>query len=119
MYYYIIIIGDVIMKLNLKNIKKLFIGFALISMFYSTIISLIGETFKEKDFIEVEVLPGDSVWKIAERISLETNQNTNEVVDWILKENHLHETTIYPGQNLIIPVEAGNEEGEIEIAFES
>jgi LysM repeat protein len=92
---------------------------AIVSMSYSGLATMIGKLIEEKEYKQVEVLPGDSVWKIAEKVSSDTNQNTNIIVEWILKENHLIDTTIQPGQVLIVPVEKNTLEGGIELAAES
>ena len=50
----------------------------------------------------VDVVPGDTIWSIAEAHKPSGTQ-TSDVVDWIREENNLTTSNLNIGQNLIVP----------------
>ncbi|HKL10692.1 MAG TPA: LysM peptidoglycan-binding domain-containing protein [Clostridia bacterium] len=57
---------------------------------------------QEKQYREIVVKPGDTVWTIAE--SQNQDRDLRETVFEIFEANHLHSHIIQPGQTILVPV---------------
>ncbi len=57
---------------------------------------------KESAVKTVTVLPGDSLWSVAERANPEVD--TREVVDAIVRVNQLEDSSLVSGQQLDVPI---------------
>ncbi|WP_062197970.1 cell division suppressor protein YneA [Massilibacterium senegalense] len=44
---------------------------------------------------------GDSLWSIYQREKISMSQE--EFIDWVMEKNNLQQSTIYPGQEIIVP----------------
>ena len=75
------------------------------SVVFSTVPAMLINAFEEKEYIEIEVQSGDSIWSIAAEWSEHSEFGANGMVDWIIKENNKWDTVIVPGEVLVIPVE--------------
>ncbi|MGN0286773.1 MAG: LysM peptidoglycan-binding domain-containing protein [Atopobiaceae bacterium] len=51
----------------------------------------------------VDVQPGDSLWTLAQEHPV-SGADTSEVMSWIQRTNGLTDTTLRPGQEIIVPV---------------
>lgn len=51
----------------------------------------------------VDVQPGDSLWTLAQEHPV-NGADTSEVMSWIQRTNGLADTTLKPGQEIIVPV---------------
>lgn len=51
----------------------------------------------------VDVQPGDSLWTLAQEHPV-SGADTSEVMSWIQRTNGLTDTTLKPGQEIIVPV---------------
>lgn len=60
----------------------------------------------EKEYVNVEVRHGDSVWSIASEWAPKSDYKTKDMVKWIIDNNNKIDPMIYPGEILVIPVEA-------------
>ena len=60
----------------------------------------------EEAYITVTIEEGQSLWEIAETFASEHNLTEKEFVSWVEKENGIIGETIFPGDELIIPVVA-------------
>ncbi|KAB2329437.1 cell division suppressor protein YneA [Bacillus mesophilum] len=98
--------------MKLKKWVKTVLLILLLQVFLFPVLSYI---FEEKDYIEIVVESGDTVWSIAETLDVSMNKNTNNIADWIVEENNLHNQMIYPGQKIIVPVES--EERGVDLAL--
>ena len=58
---------------------------------------------KGKESVSVVVRNGDTVWSIAGENN-PNNKDLRDLVHEIIKENNLHDGTIYAGQELTIPI---------------
>ncbi|MDN4523287.1 cell division suppressor protein YneA [Fictibacillus fluitans] len=58
-----------------------------------------------KEYMEITVNKGDSLWEIAEQYTKD-HKNNWEFVDWVEKNNGIQAGAITPGQKLIIPIKA-------------
>ena len=52
--------------------------------------------------VAVDVVPGDTIWSIAEAHK-PSGAQTSDVVDWIRRENNLSSSNLSIGQNLVVP----------------
>lgn len=60
------------------------------------------EAFDAASTTQVYVQPGGSVWSYASRCQVE-GASTNDVVRWILETNHMDDSSIAPGDVLLVP----------------
>lgn len=56
-----------------------------------------------KEYFEVKVVEGDSLWKIGERTQNKHGMNTADFVNWAENENHIY-STIKPGDVIRVPI---------------
>lgn len=49
----------------------------------------------------ITVESGDSLWSIYKKE--EVNMSQEDFINWVMKKNNLQQSTIYPGQEIIIP----------------
>lgn len=88
----------------------LVVAFAVVSLLFGAlIISLdavreasFADTISDAGTLVVNVVPGDTIWSIAEAYKPSGTQ-TSDVVDWIREENNLTTSNLIIGQNLIVP----------------
>lgn len=55
------------------------------------------------DYQKIYVQSGDTVWKLAEPIAKQKNEDTRVIVRQIYRLNHLDQATLQPGQPLLVP----------------
>ncbi len=66
--------------------------------------SISNKLQEPNEYINVTVNEGDSLWKIAEKYSDGHNMSSAEFVQWVEKKNGITGETIFPGEELTIPV---------------
>lgn len=83
-------------------------SYAIILLAVSLIFSIIAKAQLNNGdgYITVTIEEGQSLWEIAETFSGEHNLSENEFVSWVKKENGIVGETIFPGDELVIPVVA-------------
>jgi len=81
----------------------LFISFCLLSIPFKLIQA---DGLQEKQYIEVVVKPGDTLWEIAK--SQNSNRDLRKAIFEIKESNCLTGNTIQPGQTILLPVEVTN-----------
>ncbi|MBR5227290.1 MAG: LysM peptidoglycan-binding domain-containing protein [Clostridia bacterium] len=95
------------MKRNKQNSKKrILIENVVIILFIFSVLHIISNSlFASKTIASTEqtVLRGQTLWTIAENISMNYDKDINEVIYDIKKLNNLEESVIYEGQLLNIP----------------
>ncbi|NMD69574.1 LysM peptidoglycan-binding domain-containing protein [Bacillus sp. DNRA2] len=77
----------------------------LIAVSYLAIFAIIHKLDKTDEFINITVQEGESLWVIAEKYSDSHDMTEEEFVHWVQAENGLSEDAIYPGDQLMIPVQ--------------
>jgi LysM repeat protein len=77
------------------------IGLSCIS---ALIISFHFHSFHKENYVKVTISEGDSLWKIANVYSGENSLSNDEFVSWVKKHNHIRGDQIYPGDEILIPV---------------
>lgn len=83
-------------------------SYAMILLAVSLIFSFVAKAQlnNEDAYITVTIEEGQTLWKIAETFAGEHNLTENEFVSWVEKENGIVGETIFPGDELVIPVVA-------------
>jgi|GEM_PF-5187719 len=89
----------------MKFIKKWVFRLMLFCFLSSVGAFILGNQLAEKEYVEVEVQPGDSIWSIANQWSVEGGYTTAAMVNWIIENNFKWDEVIHPGETLIIPIE--------------
>ncbi|MDN4073310.1 cell division suppressor protein YneA [Fictibacillus terranigra] len=81
--------------------------FILISIVAAGFIMFAYQSHAEgsKEYMEITVEKGDSLWEIAEEYTKNKGSNW-EFVEWVEKNNAIQAGTITPGQKLTIPIKA-------------
>lgn len=87
----------------------------LVAISYISIFALIHKLDKTDEFINVTVKEGESLWEIAEEYSDRHSMSSSEFIQWVEKNNEIAGDEIYPGDNLVIPVEETNTNVEITV----
>lgn len=88
-------------------------SYAIILLAVSLIFSLVAKANLDNSndgYITVTIEEGQSLWEIAEAYTDDHNLSENEFVSWVEKENGIAGEMIYPGDELVIPVIAGQTE---------
>jgi LysM repeat protein len=58
----------------------------------------------EEKFLTITVSEGDSIWKISNQYSDQHSYSNDEFVTWVIQHNEIEGDRIYPGEEIIIPV---------------
>lgn len=69
-----------------------------------------ASTTMRRQYINIEIEPGDTLSSIASEYMSAGYSNLNDYIDDIKKVNSMKESTIYSGQSLIIPTYVAMEE---------
>ncbi|WP_210367454.1 LysM peptidoglycan-binding domain-containing protein [Bacillus sp. REN3] len=88
-------------------------SYAIVLIAVSLIFSLVAKVHlnsSDDSYITVTIEEGQSLWEIADIFSEEHNLSESEFVRWVQKENGIMDEKIYPGDELVIPVNAEREE---------
>ncbi|MDP4084742.1 MAG: LysM peptidoglycan-binding domain-containing protein [Bacillota bacterium] len=88
----------------IKVLKKCMVRLVILGVIFLGAELVVNHALKEKNYMTIVVQPGDSVWAIASEVSAKDHQDKESIVEWILKENNLLDSTIKPGQKLTIPI---------------
>lgn len=93
-------------KHHLKNKKRFFtvtICLLLINIVLTSFVVASAGNHLKKEFKSVTILPGDTLWAIAQKHS--GNTDIRKYIYEIKHLNNLNGATIYAGQRLILPLE--------------
>lgn len=96
------------MKRNKRNHPiSMYVKSLLIMVVLAVAFTQLGMVYHEDmSYVTVSVHSGDTIWKIAS-IAADDGTDVREVVSEIINQNGLsHNSDIYPGQILKVPVEA-------------
>ncbi len=67
-------------------------------------LSLKFNSVKVEDFTKVTIAEGDSIWEISEQFSEKHGLSNEEFISWVKQHNNIEGDRIYPGEEIIIPV---------------
>ncbi len=70
----------------------------------------------ETVYQSIKVGKGDSLWSLAEEYREMHKMDQIDFIKWVQEENGLITTKIVPGEELTIPVPAGNFKNELQLA---
>ncbi|WP_462409343.1 cell division suppressor protein YneA [Neobacillus sp. Marseille-QA0830] len=91
--------------------KKIWIqySYAIILLFISCAFALIYTIQHSPDtnqdpYTKITVSEGDSLWKISQAYAGQHSMSNKEFVNWVKKHNKQIDDNIYPGEEIIIPV---------------
>lgn len=95
------------MKYRIVNRKKFILSTTFLIFLCFSLLSIPmnlfrAEGFQEKQYKEIVVEPGDTLWEIAK--SQHGSKDLREIVFDIEKTNHLSNQSIQPGQIILVPV---------------
>ena len=76
----------------------------LLSCFLAFILSLRFTSGPDEEFLLISVSEGDSLWAISDQFSDQHELSNKEFIKWVKLHNNLKEDQIFPGDELIIPV---------------
>jgi cell division protein YceG involved in septum cleavage len=76
----------------------------ILSCSLSFILSFQHPSNGQDEYLKVTITEGDSLWEMADQYANEHSLSNKEFVSWIKKHNDIDENTIYPGEEIIIPV---------------
>ncbi len=86
-------------KFITRTALLLFLSFCILSVPFKLIQA---NGMQEKQYKEIVVKPGDTIWAIAE--SQNQDRDLRETVFEIFESNHLSNHIIKPGQRILVPV---------------
>jgi cell division protein YceG involved in septum cleavage len=89
--------------------KKYSYVIVLISITYISIFALIHKLDQTDEFMKITVQQGESLWEIAEKYSDRHSMSSPEFIDWVEQKNNINGKSIYPGDQLVIPVKENQE----------
>ncbi|MFB7302023.1 cell division suppressor protein YneA [Heyndrickxia sporothermodurans] len=58
----------------------------------------------DKNYQQITVSKGQSLWTIAHMYSEEHSMNPNDFIEWVTNKNHLTSSNIKAGDKIVIPV---------------
>ncbi|MGN7175030.1 cell division suppressor protein YneA [Paenibacillus sp. FSL R5-0490] len=88
----------------------------VLSLAASFILLVLIETPDTEKFVKVTVAEGDSLWKIAENFSSEHSLSTDQFINWVEQNNGIAAGRIFPGDEIVIPVKALDDQPYKELA---
>ncbi|WP_043929838.1 cell division suppressor protein YneA [Bacillus sp. EB01] len=103
------------MKKIWSNYSYVIIILAL-SCIFAFSANILNKPADENKYITVTIEEGDSLWEIAGELSENHSMDRSEIVNWLKKNNQLAGETIFPGEELIVPVKKNRLETGTELA---
>jgi cell division protein YceG involved in septum cleavage len=76
----------------------------ILSCSLAFILSLRFNTNVDEKFITITVSEGDSLWNISNEYSEHHSFSNTEFISWVKQHNEMEGDKIYPGEELVIPV---------------
>jgi hypothetical protein len=71
---------------------------------------------KQEEFMSVTIIPGDTIWELADQYSANSGLSKKQFINWVLTQNELSETLLIPGEDIILPVKTRSNARETELA---
>ncbi|MEH7177066.1 cell division suppressor protein YneA [Neobacillus vireti] len=76
----------------------------ILSCTLSFILSIRFNSNVEEKFLTITVFEGDSLWEISNQYSELHSYSNTEFISWVKQHNEIEGDRIYPGEEIIIPV---------------
>jgi cell division protein YceG involved in septum cleavage len=76
----------------------------ILSCVLTVILSFRLNSNVEEKFITITVSEGDSLWNISNQYAEQHTYSNNEFISWVKQHNVIEGDRIYPGDEIIIPV---------------
>ena len=76
----------------------------ILSCSLAFILSLRFNSNVDEKFTTITVSEGDSLWKISTQYSEQHSYTNTEFISWVKQHNEIEGDKIYPGDEIIIPV---------------
>lgn len=77
----------------------------ILSCSLAFVLSLRFNSNEDEDFLKITVSEGDSLWEISNQYSEQHSYSNSEFVSWVQQHNKIDGHKIYPGEEIIIPVD--------------
>lgn len=92
-------------NLVLAKIFSALVGILLLIILFISFFSLIGSGENSSNFVNHEIISGESLWSIAAKYYNENNVDLRKIIYKIKKINNIDSAVINPGNILIIPLD--------------
>ena len=76
----------------------------ILSCLFAFIISFQHHTNEQDQFVKVTISEGDTLWGISNQYAEQHSFSNEEFVSWVKKHNENISDHIFPGEEIIIPV---------------
>lgn len=76
----------------------------IISCSLAFIISLHHNSKDQEKYVKITISEGDSLWEISDQYSDQHSLSNHEFVSWVKLHNEIEGDQIFPGEEIIIPV---------------
>jgi LysM domain len=77
----------------------------ILSCSLAFILSLRFNTNEDQKFLTITVSEGDSLWNISKEYAEQHSFSHTEFISWVKQHNEMEEDHIYPGDEIVIPVD--------------
>ncbi|RHW37960.1 LysM peptidoglycan-binding domain-containing protein [Neobacillus notoginsengisoli] len=91
------------MKILWKNHSYAII-LLLVSCLTAGAVHFFDQPVDSDTYMTVKIKEGDSLWKVAGELADGHDMDRSEIIYWVRKKNSLKGDTVYPGDELVVPV---------------
>ncbi|MFF2449755.1 LysM peptidoglycan-binding domain-containing protein [Neobacillus sp. NPDC058068] len=76
----------------------------ILSCSFAIVLSIQNHTNDKENYLKVKISEGDSLWEISKQYSEQHTLSNEEFVGWVKRNNKNIDDHIFPGEEIIIPV---------------
>ena len=88
-----------------KESLSYILAFFVVLLAITAGITYTNKTDSLENYHQVEIKEGDSLWSIADQFQEKHSISKQEFVKWVQEKNHIHSTTIAPGDIVFVPIQ--------------
>ncbi|MFJ5713179.1 LysM peptidoglycan-binding domain-containing protein [Neobacillus sp. NPDC093127] len=88
----------------------------ILSCSFAIVLSIQNHTNDKENYLKVKISEGDSLWEISKQYSGQHTLTNEEFVSWVKRHNENVDNHIFPGKEIIIPVNKISSETTTELA---